>query len=56
MVAGLENFAKVRALHDRSDSPGEKAAAMMKMQTLVRKAGMSVEQALSTLHAPESKS
>ena len=49
MVADLETFAKVRALHDRTDSPGEKTAAMLKMQTLARKAGMSVEQAMSTL-------
>ena len=49
MVADLETFAKVRALHDRTDSPGEKTAAMLKMQTLARKAGMSVEQAVSTL-------
>ena len=49
MVADLETFAKVRALHERTDSPGEKTAAMLKMQTLARKAGMSVEQAMSTL-------
>jgi hypothetical protein len=55
MAAGLETFAKVRALHDRTDSPGEKAAAMLKMQTLARKAGMSVEQAVSTLDAPAPK-
>ena len=55
MAAGLETFAKVRALHDRTDSPGEKAAAMLKMQTLARKAGMSVEQAVSTLDATEPK-
>lgn len=52
MVASLETFQKVRALHDRTDSPGEKAAAMLKMQTLARKAGMSVEEAVSTLDAP----
>lgn len=55
MVAGLETFQKVRALHDRTDSPGEKAAAMLKMQTLARKAGMSVEQAMSTMDAPAPK-
>ena len=55
MVAGLETFQKVRALHDSTDSPGEKAAAMLKMQTLARKAGMSVEQAMSTLDAPAPK-
>lgn len=55
MVASLETFQKVRALHDRTDSPGEKAAAMLKMQTLARKAGMSVEQAVSTLDAPAPK-
>ena len=55
MVAGLETFAKVRALHDRTDSPGEKTAAMLKMQTLARKAGMSVEQAMSTLDSTTPK-
>ncbi|KQU30253.1 hypothetical protein ASG63_17435 [Methylobacterium sp. Leaf94] len=55
MAAGLETFAKVRALHDRTDSPGEKTAAMLKMQTLARKAGMSVEQAMSTLDTPKPK-
>lgn len=53
MTAGLETFAKVRALHDRTDSPGEKTAAMLKMQTLARRAGMSVEQAMSKLDTPE---
>ncbi|MDO9426027.1 MAG: hypothetical protein Q7T93_04280 [Methylobacterium sp.] len=56
MVTGLETFAKVRALHDRTDSAGEKAAAMLKMQTLARKVGMSVEQAVSTLDVPTPKS
>ena len=55
MAAGLETFAKVRALHDSTDSPGEKAAAMLKMQTLARKAGMSVEQAVCILDAPAPK-
>lgn len=55
MTVGLETFAKVRALHDRTDSQGEKAAAMLKMQTLARKAGMSVEQAMSTLDTPAPK-
>lgn len=53
MTAGLETFAKVRALHDRTTNPGEKAAAAIKMQTLARKAGMSVAEAVSKLDAPE---
>ena len=55
MTAALETFAKVRALHDGTDSPGEKAAAMLKMQTLAGKAGMTVEEAVSTLDAPGPK-
>lgn len=56
MNADLETFAKVRSLHDRTDSPGEKTAALLKMQTLARKVGMSVEQAISALDAPKPKS
>lgn len=50
---GLETFAKVCALHDGTTNPGEKAAAAIKMQTLARKAGMSVAEAMSKLDAPE---
>lgn len=52
MTAGLETFAKVRALHDRTTSPGEKAAAAARMKTLARKAGLTVDQAVSRLDAP----
>ncbi|GJE57304.1 hypothetical protein [Methylobacterium thuringiense] len=55
MTAGLETFAKVRALHDRATIPGEKASAAARMKTLARKAGMSVEQAVSKLDAPKPK-
>jgi len=49
MVAGLETFAKVRALHDRTDNPGEKAAAASRMEALARTAGMTVADAVSKL-------
>ena len=49
MVAGLETFAKVRALHDRTDSPGEKAAAAGRMEALAKSAGMTVAEAMSKL-------
>lgn len=52
VTAGLETFAKVRALHDRTTSPGEKAAAAARMKTLARKAGLTVEQAVSRLDTP----
>lgn len=52
MIAGLETFAKVRALHDRTDNPGEKAAAAGRMEALARTAGMTVAEALSKLDAP----
>lgn len=51
MTAGLETFAKVRALHDAAATPGERAAAAAKMQTLARKVGLTVEQAASKLDA-----
>ena len=53
MTAGLETFAKVRALHDRTTSPGEKAAAAARLQVLARKAGLTVEQAVSRLDMPK---
>lgn len=46
-TASLDTFAKVRTLHDRTTNAGEKAAAMTKMRTLARKAGLSVEEAVS---------
>lgn len=49
MTAGLETFAKVRALHDRTDSPGEKAAAAGRMDVLARAAGMTTAEAVSKL-------
>jgi hypothetical protein len=52
MTAGLETFAKVRALHDRTTNPGEKASAAARMRTLASKAGMTVEEAVSKLDAP----
>lgn len=55
MTAGLETFAKVRALHDGTNNPGEKEAARRQMQTLARKAGMTVEEAVSKLDAPKPK-
>lgn len=49
MAAGLETFAKVRALHDRTDNAGEKAAAASRMEALARRAGMTVAEAISKL-------
>lgn len=49
MTAGLETFAKVRALHDRTTSPGEKAAAASRMEALARSAGITVAEAVSRL-------
>lgn len=51
MAVDLETFAKVRALHDRTDIPGEKAAAAGRMEALARTAGMTVAEALSKLDA-----
>ncbi|POR40221.1 hypothetical protein [Methylobacterium sp. V23] len=55
MVAGLETFAKVRALHERTDNPGEKAAAAGRMETLARKAGMTTVEAVSKLDGAPSR-
>ena len=52
MTAGLETFAKVRALHDSTTSPGEKAAAAGRMKKLARNAGLTVAQAKSKLDTP----
>lgn len=50
MTAGLETFAKVRALHDGTTSAGEKAAAAGRMEVLARSLGMTVDEALSKLN------
>lgn len=55
MTAGLETFAKVRALHDRATIPGEKAAAARQMQALAKKAGLTVTQAKAQLDRPAPK-
>jgi hypothetical protein len=57
MIAGLETFAKVRALHDRTDHPGERAAAASRMEVLARSAGMTLEEALFSLdrRAPQTQ-
>jgi hypothetical protein len=55
MIASLETFAKVRALHDRTDNPGEKAAAAGRMETLARKAGMTTAEAVSKLDGAPSR-
>lgn len=49
MTAGLETFAKVRALHDRTTNPGEKASAAARMETLAARAGLTVTEAVSKL-------
>lgn len=56
MTAGLETFAKVRALHDRAGTPGEKAAAAGRMEALARSAGMTVAEAVSKLDSEASLS
>ena len=56
MTAGLQTFAKILALHDSTSNPGEKAAAAARMKVLARKAGFTVEQAVSKLDTPKSKS
>lgn len=55
MTPDLSTFAKVRALHDRTDSPGEKAAAAGRMEALARAAGMSVAEAVSRVDAETSR-
>ncbi|CAO4173702.1 Homeodomain-like domain-containing protein [Methylorubrum populi] len=54
-MSNLDTFAKVRALHDSTTNPGEKAAAAGRMKVLARKAGMTVKQAMSKLDAPKPK-
>lgn len=49
MTAGLETFAKVRALHDGTIFAGERAAAATRMEALARGLGMTVDEALSKL-------
>lgn len=51
-MSNLDTFAKVRALHDRTTNPGEKAAAASRMEALARSAGMTVAEAVSNLDAP----
>jgi hypothetical protein len=51
VIAGLETFAKVRALHDSTTSAGEKASAASRMRILARKVGLTVDQAVSKLDA-----
>lgn len=53
MTDDLKTFAKVRALHDSTTNPGEKAATVGRMKALARKAGMTVRQAKAKLDAPE---
>lgn len=45
----LSTFAKVRAVHDSTTIPGEKAAAAGRMKALAQSAGMTVKQAKSKL-------
>ncbi|WP_156376070.1 hypothetical protein [Methylobacterium sp. Leaf117] len=49
MKAGLEIFAKVRALHDCTNSTGEKASAAGRMEALAKAEGMTVGEAVSKL-------
>ncbi|CAO4167536.1 hypothetical protein [Methylorubrum extorquens] len=52
-MSNLDTFAKVRALHDRTTNPGEKAAAASRMEALAHSAGMTVAEAVSNLDAPK---
>lgn len=52
MTAGLKTFEKIRALHDSTTNAGEKASAAARMKTLARKAGLTVDEAVSKLDAP----
>lgn len=51
-MSNLDTFAKVRALHDRTENPGEKASAAGRMKALAKAAGMTVAEALSKLDTP----
>lgn len=53
MSPDLATFAKVRALHDSTTNAGEKASAAARMTVLARKAGMTVEEAVSKLDTAE---
>lgn len=53
MTVDLSTFAKVRALHNSTTNPGERAAAASRMKVLARKAGLTVKQAKSMLDAPK---
>lgn len=53
MSPDLATFAKVRALHDSTTNAGEKASAAARMTVLARKAGMTIEEAMSKLDAAE---
>ncbi len=46
-------FAKVRALHDGTDSPGERASAARRMKAIAETAGLSVKQAIAELDRPK---
>ncbi|ABY30274.1 winged helix-turn-helix domain-containing protein [Methylorubrum extorquens] len=52
-MSNLDTFAKVRALHDRTTNPGEKAAAASRMEALAHSAGMTITEAVSKLDAPK---
>lgn len=47
----IDRFAKIRRLHDSTTNAGEKASAASRMRILARKAGLTVEQAVSKLDA-----
>jgi len=51
-MSTLDRFAKVRALHDRTDNRHERKVAATKMKALAREAGMTVAQAKRKLDAP----
>lgn len=55
MPASLDTFAKVRALHDSTTFPAEKAVAAERMEALARAAGMTTAEALSKLDREASR-
>lgn len=51
-MSNWDTFAKVRALHDRTENPGEKASAAGRMKAIAKAAGMTVAEAVSKLDTP----
>ncbi|WP_336492335.1 hypothetical protein [Methylobacterium nigriterrae] len=50
-LVSFEKFAKIRALHDSTDNPGEKAAARQQLEAIARAEGLSIGQVASEMGA-----